>query len=141
MWENFNIKTCIYCGDIWRIEKHHYKESVANSGRKRTFGKKNTLPTCRECNALLGASNPSYIDCCYILYEKVSTRHKNLLSMPSWTKEELHEISKNLRRKTKLAIFKKKIHMNRLEQLLKNAQSPLTYQHIKDIVLYGICIL
>ena len=141
MWENFNIKTCIYCGDTWRIERHHYKESVANSGKKRTFRKGNTLPTCRECNALLGAVNPSYIDCCYILYEKVSTRHKNLLSMPSWTKEELHEISKNLRRKTKLAIFKKNIHMNRLEQLLKNAQSPLTYQHIKDIVLYGICIL
>ena len=141
MWENFNIKTCIYCGDTWRIERHHYKESVANSGKKRTFRKGTTLPTCRECNALLVAAYPSYIDCCYILYEKVSTRHKNLLSMPSWTKEELHEISKNLRRKTKLAIFKKKIHMNRLEQLLKNAQSPLTYQHIKDIVLYGTCIL
>ena len=67
MWDNFHAKTCIYCGDIWRIEKHHYKESVANSGRKRTFGKKNTLPTCRECNALLGASNPSYIDCCPII--------------------------------------------------------------------------
>ena len=137
MWDNFHAKTCIYCGDIWRIEKHHYKESVANSGRKRTFSKKNTLPTCRECNALLGASNPSYIDCCYILYEKVSSRHKDLLSMPNWTKEELGELSKNLRRKTKLAMLKKEIHMNRLEQLLKNAQSTLTYESVKDIVIYG----
>ena len=85
MWDNFHAKTCIYCGDIWRIEKHHYKESVANSGRKRTFSKKNTLPTCRECIALLGASNPSYIDCCYILYEKVSSRHKDLLVSSRFT--------------------------------------------------------
>ena len=137
MWENFHPKTCIYCGDIWRIENHHYKESVANSGRKRTFTKKNTLPTCRECNNLLGASNPSYIDCCYFLYEKVSNKHKDLLSMPNWTIEELKELSKNLRRKTKLAMRKKKIHMDRLQQLLENAQSTLTYNSVKDIVIYG----
>jgi len=137
MWENFHPKTCIYCGDIWRIENHHYKESVANSGRKRNFTKKNTLPTCRECNNLLVASNPSYIDCCYFLYEKVSNKHKNLLSMPNWTIEELKELSKNLRRKTKLAMRKKKIHMDRLQQLLENAQSTLTYKSVKDIVIYG----
>ena len=137
MWENFHPKTCIYCGDIWRIENHHYKESVANSGRKRSFTKKNTLPTCREGNNLLGASNPSYIDCCYFLYEKVSNKHKDLLGMPNWTMEELKELSKNLRRKTKLAMRKKKIHMDRLQQLLENAQSTLTYNNIKDIVIYG----
>ena len=98
---------------------------------------KNTLPTCRECNNLLGASNPSYIDCCYFLYEKVSNKHKNLLSMPNWTIEELKELSKNLRRKTKLAMRKKKIHMDRLQQLLENAQSTLTYNSVKDIVIYG----
>ena len=92
MWDHFHAKTCIYCGDILRIEKHYYKESVAHSGKKRTFSKKNTLPTCRECNALLGASNPSYIDCCYILYEKVSSRQKDILSMLNWTKDELSEL-------------------------------------------------
>jgi hypothetical protein len=69
--------------------------------------------------------------------KKLVVRHKNLLSMPNWTKEELSELSKNLRRKTKLAMLKKEIHMNRLEQLLKNAQSTLTYENIKDMVLYG----
>ena len=38
-------------------------------------------------------------------------------------------------------MLKKEIHMNRLEQLLKNAQSTLTYESIKDMVedvlLYG----
>ena len=134
MWDNFDIKTCIYCGDIWRIERHHYKESVANSGRLRRYKQGDTLPTCRECNVLIGASNPSYIDCCYILHEKVSARHKDLLGMPNWTKEELAELSKSLRRKTKLALHKKEIHMDRLDQLLKNAQSPMTYDEIKTIV-------
>ena len=137
MWDNFHIKTCIYCGDIWRIEKHHYKESVANSGKKRSFAKRNTLPTCRDCNGLLGAANPSYIDCCYILHEKVSWKHRDLLGMPNWTKEELAELSKSLRRKTKLALHKKEIHMDRLDQLLKNAQSPMTYDEINDIVRYA----
>ena len=137
MWDNFDIKTCIYCGDIWRIERHHYKESVANSSRPRKYKQGDTLPTCRECNVLIGASNPSYIDCCYILHEKVSWRHKNLLGMPNWSKEELYELSKSLRRKTKLAIRKKGIHMDRLDQLLKNAQSPLTYEEIKDVVRFA----
>ena len=57
--------------------------------------------------------------------------------MPNWTKEELVELSKSLRRKTKLALHKKEIHINRLEQLLKNAQSPLTYEEIKDIVNFS----
>ena len=96
------------------------------------FGK-NSGKTFKE----VWETNPSYIDCCYILHEKVSARHKDLLGMPNWTKEELAELSKSLRRKTKLALHKKEIHIDRLDQLLKNAQSPMTYDEINDIVKYA----
>jgi len=33
---NFDIITCIYCGEPGR-DRHHYKESVANSGQKRRY--------------------------------------------------------------------------------------------------------
>ena len=49
MSDKFNVSTCIYCGDIGK-DRHHYKESVANSGRKRSYKKDEVLPTCRECN-------------------------------------------------------------------------------------------
>ena len=44
---HFDIITCIYCGEPGR-DRHHYKESVANSGQKRRYKRGETLPACRE---------------------------------------------------------------------------------------------
>ena len=136
MWNKINIITCIYCLEP-ASDRHHYKESIANSGKKRRFKRGETLPTCRECNMLLGSLNPSYTECCYFLYDKVSARHKDVLQMPEWNEEELSRIAGHLRRTTRSKLSKKKITMERLSQLLKNAQSPMTYKEIKDIVRFG----
>ena len=133
---HFDIITCIYCGEPGR-DRHHYKESVANSGRKRSYRKGETLPACRECNLLIGALTPTYTETCYLLYDKVSDRHKNILSIPKWDKEDLAELEGRLRRSVTSKIRKKKIIMERLDFLLKNAQSTLTYENIKDIIFYG----
>tara|TARA_B100000902_G_scaffold305505_1_gene293967 strand:- start:308 stop:745 length:438 start_codon:yes stop_codon:yes gene_type:complete len=136
-WNKFSITNCIYCSEA-SSDRHHYKESVANSGRKRAYAaKRDTLPTCRECNRLLGSANPSFIDCCYILYDKVSHKHKNTLNIPEWDREDLDELSKTLRRKVLGGLRKKKFHMKRLDTLLKHAQSSLTYKEVRDIVIYG----
>tara|TARA_R100001244_G_scaffold121855_1_gene91511 strand:- start:178 stop:591 length:414 start_codon:yes stop_codon:yes gene_type:complete len=136
MSEKYNISTCIYCGYIGK-ERHHYKESVANSGKKRSYHVDDVLPTCRECNSLLGSLNPDYIECCYLLHNKVSHRHKKLLAMPGWEREELDRISGHLRRTTKSYLSRKKIHLERLNQLWNNAQSSMTYNEIRDIVRFG----
>ena len=133
---NFNIITCIYCGEPGR-DRHHYKESVANSGQKRRYKRGETLPACRECNSLLGPLTPTYTEACYLLYDKISHRYKKVLSIPEWDKEDLKELEGRLRRTTMSKIRKKRFIMERLSHLLKNAQSPLTYVEIKDIVLYG----
>ena len=57
--------------------------------------------------------------------------------MPNWDKEELSHISGHLRRTTRSKLSKKKIIMERLQELLSNAQSPMTYTEIKDIVRLG----
>ena len=89
---HFDIITCIYCGEPGR-DRHHYKESVANSGQKRRYKRGETLPACRECNMLIGALTPTYTETCYLLYDKVSDRHKNILSIPKWDKEDLAELA------------------------------------------------
>ena len=133
---HFDIITCIYCGEPGR-DRHHYKESVSNSGRKRSYRKGETLPACRECNLLIGALTPTYTETCYLLYDKVSNRHKNVLSIPKWDKEDLDELEGRLRKSVTSKIRKKKIIMERLDFLLRNAQSTLTYDNIKDIIFYG----
>ncbi len=132
----FDIITCIYCGEPGR-DRHHYKESVANSGQKRSYRKGETLPACRECNLLIGSLTPTYTETCYLLYDKVSNRHKNVLSIPNWEQEDLKELEGRLRRTTVSKIRKKKLIMERLDFLLRNAQSTITYENIKDIIFYG----
>ena len=137
MSNKFNISICIYCGDIGK-ERHHYKESVANSGKKRSYKRNKVLPTCREYNSLLGTVNPEFIECCYILYDKVSQRHKDIISMPEWDEEELNELAGHLKRQIKASLSRKKIHLERLNELLSNAQSNLTYHEIREIIEYGL---
>ena len=133
---NFDIITCIYCGEPGR-DRHHYKESVANSGQKRRYKRGETLPACRECNLLIGSLTPTYTETCYLLYDKVSDRYKNVLSIPNWEQEDLKELEGRLRRTTVSKIRKKKLIMERLDFLLRNAQSTITYENIKDIIFYG----
>jgi hypothetical protein len=124
---------CIYCADIGNI-RHHYKESVANSGKKRSYRVNEVLPTCTECNALLGSKNPSYEECCYFLHNKVSKRHKSIISMPDWNEDELEELDGHLKFQIKASLTMKKIHQQRLENLIENAQSNTTYEDIKNIL-------
>ena len=132
----FDIITCIYCGEPGR-DRHHYKESVANSGQKRRYKRGETLPACRECNMLIGSLTPTFTETCYLLYDKVSDRHKNVLSIPNWEQEDLKELEGRLRRTTVSKIRKKKLIIERLDFLLRNAQSTITYENIKDIIFYG----
>jgi hypothetical protein len=133
MENKYKYSSCIYCADIGNV-RHHYKESVANSGKKRSYKVNEILPTCNECNALLGSKNPSYNECCYFLYDKVSRRHKSIISMPNWEEEELEELSGHLKRQIKASLTMKKIHLQRLENLLENAQSNQTYENLKIIL-------
>lgn len=133
---DFNIITCIYCGEPGK-DRHHYKESVANSGQKRRYKRGETLPACRECNVLIGSLTLSYSETCYMLYDKLSDRYKDILSIPDWDKEDLKELEGRLRRTTMSKIKKKKFILERLAHVLSNAQSPMTYKEIRDIVFYG----
>lgn len=72
-----------------------------------------------------------------MLYDKLSDRYKDILSIPDWDKEDLKELEGRLRRTTISKIKKKKFILERLAHVLSNAQSPMTYKEIRDIVFYG----
>ena len=134
MEDKYNIDRCVYCHDL-AFHRHHYKESVSNSGKKRKKPrKKDTVPTCVECNVLIGSANPEYQECCYILYDKVSARHKDILSMPDWDEDDMEELSGHLKRKIKASMTYKRMVGERLSNLLTNAQSHMTSDMLKLIL-------
>ena len=121
---------CIYCNDIAGC-RHHYKESVANSGRKRAYSKEDVLPTCKECNALLSSRNPEYPDCCLFLYNEIKDRHKKILKQPDWDEEELEEMSPKFKRNIIAHINERNIHKKRLDNLIHNSQTYDTYEYLR----------
>ena len=134
MEDKYKINRCVYCHDL-AFERHHYIESVANSGLKRKKARKrDTVPTCRECNVLIGSANPEYQECCYILYDKVSAGHKDILCMPDWDQDEIEKLSGHLKRKIKASMTYKRMVGERLSNLLTNAQSNMTNDMLKLIL-------
>lgn len=121
---------CIYCNDIAGC-RHHYKESVANSGKKRGYAKDDVLPTCKECNALLSSRNPEYPDCCLFLYNEIKSRHKKILNQPNWDNEDLEEMSPKFKRNILATIKQRDIHKKRLDNLIHNSETYESYKYLR----------
>jgi hypothetical protein len=124
---------CIYCNDIAGC-RHHYKESVANSGRKRGYSKEDVLPTCKECNALLSSRNPEYPDCCLFLYNEIKSRHKKILNQPDWDEDDLEEMSAKFKKNILASIKEREIQKKRLENLMINYETYPTYEDLRNIL-------
>jgi hypothetical protein len=54
--------------------------------------------------------------------------------MPDWNEDELEELDGHLKFQIKASLTMKKIHQQRLENLIENAQSNTTYEDIKNIL-------
>ena len=125
------LKECIYCGDIAN-HRHHYSESVSNSGSVRNYSSE-TLPACSECNELLGAKNPEYPECCIYLYDKIKDKHSNLLKQPDWDEEELEEMSPRFKKNIISHINERNIHKKRLDNLIFNSDTYESYDYLRMI--------
>ena len=126
------LKECIYCGDIAN-HRHHYEESVSNSGFVRNYSTE-TLPACSECNELLGTKNPEYPDCCLFLYNEIKDRHKKILNQPNWDDDDLEEMSPKFKRNILATIKQRDIHKKRLENLMVNYETYPTYEDLRNIL-------
>jgi len=124
------LKECIYCGDIAN-HKHHYQESVSNSGKKRLYARAEVLPACSECNEFLGTKNPEYPECCLYLYNKIKDKHSNFLKQPDWDEEELEEMSPRFRKNIIAHINERNIHKKRLDNLIHNSETYESYEYLR----------
>jgi hypothetical protein len=114
----YNQKRCVYCGCLWQADDHVPARKWVHSLGTQYFSNVNllTVPTCHECNSILGAiaihtiaERKSYIN------EKLLVRYKSLLKSPAWLKADKDELGYNLNKFVNTAQFERE----RLEERLK----------------------
>lgn len=61
-------------------------------------GRKLTVPSCQQCNSILGAKyDPTLDERKQRLKDRLRTKYAKVLGMPDWTPEELDELGPRLR--------------------------------------------
>lgn len=112
--------TCVYCGCAaesldhttpvsWRRNAKNAK--VCDGG----FAKKNTVPSCKNCNCTLGAYPFFKVsDRAAHIAERLSIKHARLLNSPVWAEDEIKALGPNLRRKIKHKQFKRQQTIERI---------------------------
>lgn len=89
---------CYYCGEKAECEDHVIPHSLLYpEGVNRRGWERDTLPSCTECNSLLGsevfdtlAERKSHLE------SKLVARYANELRSPTWTEKELAELGDSL---------------------------------------------
>lgn len=115
-------RTCYYCGLPASCVDHVIPRAVLKSlsdvsetlGRT-VSGRTLTVPSCRECNQLLGDSfQETLAERKNVLKTKLRKRYEKLLVMPHWEEEELSELGHTLQIAVRESIHNKEITKLRL---------------------------
>ena len=115
----FNRYDCVYCGMPCDTKDHVSPVSRDYTSRKHApTNQKNTIPSCRECNNLLGARLFLTVgDRASYLFSVYKTRLDKILSMPSWSKEELKSLKGRMRQYVKNSLKKKESAKSRINHI------------------------
>lgn len=110
---------CVYCGDTTQRTRDHVIP-VSWSGLKRSYAKGDIVPSCRECNTMLGnipihcvSGRAAY------LAEKLQNKYRKILMMPEWDCDDLSELSSNLNKMIMSAQDMKKYIASRIAHCVK----------------------
>lgn len=135
---------CIYCGDTTQRTRDHII-SVAWRGYKRCYEVGDVVPSCRECNLLLGdiplhciSSRADYISA------KLEEKYRRFLKIPHWSEEELKEMTSQFQFSIKAAGDLKKyilarIHHSKLTALdINNVNYKKNEQKLEECEFYRI---
>lgn len=104
--------TCVYCGDSAPSLDHVPPVSslymMIGSVPESKLPKCYTVPACMECNSILGAVGKFTVHARAMeLKSRLKKRYKKILSLPSWSEEELSQLSDALREHVMLGIAKR----------------------------------
>ncbi len=132
----FNRFNCTYCGSPCDTRDHVIPVSREYTSRKNAKTNiRNTVPSCRECNTMLGSllfltigDRASYL---YTLYKG---RFKKLLFMPDWSIEDLDGLKGRLKQSVRNSVKKKERAKERIKHIeLVIALCP-TIQEVWEII-------
>lgn len=94
-----NNHHCIYCGDNCSGLQRDHVVSMAWRGGSRHYGRGHTVPSCPECNSILGdRAIHSIMERAEYLVTGIAKRNKASLNAQVFTEEELLELDPSLRR-------------------------------------------
>ena len=117
------MPNCSYCGAWDGNNRDHVIPVSYNYNGRKASTYKNTVPSCAECNTLLGGrlhftvpSRAAY------LLGSYESRYKKLLKQPDWTPEEIDELGPSMRASIIQSMKDKKEVRRQLEHLLLVAE-------------------
>lgn len=111
------MSLCTYCG----AEGGGYRDHVipvSYTSTIRSFHKGATVPCCKECNSTL--SDKMYCsvpDRAKYLFDRYTYKYKKLLETPSWSDDELEEMSNTLKKGILDRLAKREIVSDRIDRL------------------------
>ena len=109
---------CTYCGAYDGNHRDHVIP-VSYTSIKRNYSVGQIVPSCCECNSTLG--DRMYVtvpERAAFLFNVYSVKYRTLLDMPTWTEDELSEMSINFQKQIKRRILQQTIIKERGEFLL-----------------------
>lgn len=88
--KNIAGSLCVYCGEPATTKDHFPPKSASKTGV--------LLPACNECNGFIGNRYPFDFDGrCASIKLRIKNKYMKILNSPSWSEEELNELTDKLR--------------------------------------------
>ncbi|HDX8750932.1 TPA: HNH endonuclease [Klebsiella michiganensis] len=129
---------CIYCGDYRSGIVRDHVVSVAWRGGVRHYDRRHTVPSCPQCNNLLGDKPLHNIaDRAAFLVGAIEHHERRYLFTVDRTAEELAELDHFLAISVKSAMYEKVIALQRIEYAKQVAAGYYDYATIKHLVKQG----
>lgn len=131
---------CIYCGESAECRDHVIPFCYNNSTGKRKeidYHSENVVPACNECNGYLGSQFITNIaERALYLANRLKIKNKKLLKTPDWSKEELEDLSANMRNTIQALQFKKGLLKDKISHMqnmsYNHTLAPKDYWEIMD---------
>lgn len=133
-----NNHHCIYCGDNCSGLQRDHVVSMAWRGGSRHYGKGHTVPSCPECNSILGdKAIHSIMERAEYLVTGIAKRNKASLNAQFFTEEELQELDPLLRREVIFGMQDKARIQRRINYASLVANGFYNFKKIKGLMKQG----
>lgn len=119
--KNYEIKKCIYCGELATTVDHVVPVTYYYNGKRKgrhltaNYGKENLVDACRQCNSISGNKVFDNLDKKReFIQNRLKEKYRKVINMPFWSDEELKSMGRLLYKEIKIQVLAKKWVLNRI---------------------------